>query len=116
MAIPYRSTIKRSFGYNLPHRGTTSNYGTSGGYSILDDGDLSPIGKAIPISTKPYRRDNSLHPGWIIVDLGSAGPVNAIEIAWANPYADNYQVQYWTGDDAIGDQGKATGRLFPRAT
>lgn len=28
-------SIRRSFGYNLPHRGVTSNYGSSGGYSKI---------------------------------------------------------------------------------
>jgi hypothetical protein len=43
---------KRSFGYNLPHRGTTSNYGTSGGYSMLDDGNYRRTRKAIRIWTR----------------------------------------------------------------
>jgi len=96
--------IDRSFGYNLPHRGTTSNYGTSGGYSVLDDGDLSTYWKSDPYLDETYTgEDNLLHPGWILIDLGSAMGVNAIRIAWANPYATAYEVQYWTGDDPIGD-------------
>ena len=42
--------IRRSFEYNLPHRGTTSNYGTSGGYSMLDDGNTA---QGILISQTP---------------------------------------------------------------
>lgn len=105
---------ERSFGYNLPLRGTTSNYGTSGGYSVLDDGDLTTYWKSDPYLDETYtHEDNSLHPGWIIIDLGSAMQVNAIKIAWANPYAVDYQVQYWTGDDAIGDQGNGNWVTFP---
>lgn len=108
---------ERSFGYNLPHRGTTSNYGTSGGYSVLDDGDLTTYWKSNPYLDQSYTgEDNSLHPGWIIVDLGSVMGVNAIKIAWANPYATNYQVQYWTGDDAIGNQAGGNWVTFPSGT
>ena len=109
--------IERSFGYNLPHRGTTSNYGTSGGYSKLDDGDLATYWKSDPYLDETYTREsNALHPGWIMVDLGSKKGVNAIEIAWGNPYATSYQVQYWTGDDAIGDQGNGNWKNFPEGT
>src|SRR5580693_9668224 len=61
--------IKRSFGYNLPHRGTTSNYGTSGGYSMLDDGNPSTYWKSDPYLDESYTGEsNALHPGWIVVD------------------------------------------------
>jgi hypothetical protein len=109
--------IKRSFGYNLPHRGTSSNYGTSGGYSMLDDGDTSTYWKSDPYLDETYTGEsNGLHPGWIIVDLGSRMGVNAIEILWGNPYATSYQVQYWTGDDAIGNQGGGVWEDFPNGT
>jgi hypothetical protein len=99
-------SIKRSFGYNLPHRGTTENYGTGGGYSVLNDGDLKTYWKSNPYLDEKYTgEDNSLHPGFILVDLGDRISVNAIKIAWANPYAVNYQVQYWTGNYAIDDPG-----------
>jgi hypothetical protein len=42
--------------------------------------------------------------------------VNAIQIAWGDPYATRYQVQYWTGDDAIGDQGNGDWKTFPDGT
>jgi len=90
--------IRRSFGYNLPHWGTTSNYGTGGGYSMLDDGDRTTYGKSIPYLDQTYTgEDNSLHPGWIIVDLGRAMNINAVQIAWANPYATDYQLQFGVG-------------------
>ena len=106
--------IKRSFGYNLPHRGTTGNYGTSGGYSMLDDGDTATYWKSDPYLDETYTGEsNALHPGWIIVDLGGRKGVNAIEIAWGHPYATDYQVQYWTGDDAIGNPGGGVWEDFP---
>ena len=80
--------IRRSFGYNLPHRGTTSNYGTSGGYSMLDDGNTATYWKTDPYLDETYTGEsNTLHPGWFIVDLGSKVGVNAIQIAWGDPYA-----------------------------
>jgi hypothetical protein len=109
--------IKRSFGYNLPHRGTTSNYGTSGGYSMLDDGDTTTFWKSDPYLDETYTGEsNSLHPGWIIVDLGSKMGVNAMQIEWGNPYAMNYEVQYWTGDDAIGNPAGGSWKNFPNGT
>jgi hypothetical protein len=109
--------IKRSLGYNLPHRGTTSNYGTSGGYSKLDDGDTSTYWKSDPYLDETYTGEsNAMHPGWIVVDLGSKMGVNAMQIAWGDPYATSYQVQYWTGDDAIGDQGNGNWKNFPDGT
>jgi F5/8 type C domain len=109
--------IDRSFGYNLPHRGTSSNYGTSSGYSMLDDGDTTTYWKSDPYLDQTYTGEsNSLHPGWIVVDLGSKMGVNAMQIAWGNPYATSYQVQYWTGNDAIGNPGAGNWKKFPHGT
>jgi hypothetical protein len=109
--------LKRSFGYNLPHRGTTSNYGTSGGYSALDDGDLTTYWKSDPYLDQTYTgEDNSLHPGWILIDLGSQKGIDAMQIAWANPYATAYQIQHWTGDDPIGDPANGNWVTFPDGT
>src|SRR5208337_3844560 len=106
--------IQRSFGYNLPERGTTANYGTSGGYSRLDDGDTTTYWKSDPYLTEPYTGESdSLHPQWIVVDLGSKQAVNAIKIDWANPYAVTYEVQYWTGNDAIGNPAGGNWKTFP---
>jgi hypothetical protein len=111
------SPIQRSFGYNLPHRGTTSNYGTSGGYSVLDDGDPSTYWKTDPYLDQTYTgEDNSLHPGWILVDLGSAMNIDAMQIAWANPYATDYQIQYWTGSDPIGNPAGGNWVTFPEGS
>jgi len=35
------------------------------------------------------------------MDLAQAQQVNSIRIAWGEPYARRYVVQYWTGDDPI---------------
>ncbi len=107
--------IKRSFGYNLPHRGVTSNDGSSGGYSRADDGDLNTYWKSNPYLSHHFtHQDDSLHPQWLLVDLGAERAVNAIRIAWADPYAVNYQVQYWTGSDAIYDPAHGRWQNFQR--
>jgi hypothetical protein len=109
--------IDRSFGYNLPHRGTTANYGTSGGYSKLDDGNIETYWKSDPYLSETYTGESdTLHPQWIVIDLGKKMPVNAIRIAWANPYATTFEVQYWTGNDAIGNPAGGNWKNFPNGT
>ena len=41
------------------------------------------------------------HPQWVTIDLASALPITTMKIAWAEPFARQYVVQYWTGDDPI---------------
>ena len=95
--------IRHSYAYPLPHRGVTHDDGTDMvGYSRLTDGDLNSYWKSNPYLTQPYTgEDDSLHPQWVFVDLAAPRPLNAIRIAWADPYARRYVVQYWTGEDPI---------------
>jgi hypothetical protein len=110
-------SITRSFGYNLPHRGVTSNQGSSGGYSVLDDGDEATYWKSDPYLTEHFTGESdALHGQWVVVDLGSKTEVNAIKIAWANPYAVKYQVQYWKGPDAFNDPAHGNWANFPGGT
>ena len=96
--------IQRSFGYNLPHRGVTANDGSSGGFSRVDDGSLDTYWKSNPYLTSHFTgEDDALHGQWILIDLGGRKNINAIKIAWADPYAVSYRVQYWTGGDVIYD-------------
>ena len=98
-ANPASEPIRHSYGYNLPHRGVTRNNGSEfDGYSRLDDGDLNTYWKSNPYLTKAFTgEDDSLHPQWIVVQLQAEEIVTDIRIAWANPYARNYRVQYWLG-------------------
>jgi len=90
--------IRDSFGYSLPHRGCTHNGGTDRGYSRLTDGDPKTFWKSNPYLAKAFtHEDDSLHPQWIIVDLGEYYDVNAIRIDWCEPSAREYEVQYWVG-------------------
>ncbi|MBV8638568.1 MAG: discoidin domain-containing protein [Candidatus Eremiobacteraeota bacterium] len=95
------TSIVDSFGYTLPHRGDTRDQGDDNGYSRIDDGDSSTYWKS-----NPYLADR---PQWVVVDLGKTVAVNAVRIAWTNPYATRYRVEYWRGEgDAILDQGNGS--------
>lgn len=94
--------IHDSFGYSLPHRGCTHNGGTDRGFSRLTDGDADTFWKSNPYLTKAFtHEDDSLHPQWIIVDLGEYYDVDAIRIDWCEPSAREYEVQYWVGADPM---------------
>ena len=108
--------IRHSYGYSLPHRGFTRNGGSEDdGYSRLNDGDLNTYWKSNPYLTKLFtHEDDSLHAQWVVIDLETSRPVNAIRIAWAEPYAKIYQVQYWAGTgDAMDEQGSGDWKTFP---
>ena len=109
--------IRHSWAYPLPHRGAT--LGDGNGWSRLTDGDLKSYWKSNPYLTKAYTGDeDSLHPQWVMIDLGAKMDVNAIKIAWADPYATHYYVQFWTGEmepfyDGI---NKGAWQTFPMGT
>ena len=107
--------IRHSFGYALQHRGFTRNGGTEDtGFSRLNDGDLDTYWKSNPYLTKDFTgEDESLHPQWVVIDLESKQGVNAIRIAWAEPFARSYRVQYFTGDDAMDEQAGGEWKDFP---
>jgi hypothetical protein len=98
--------IRHSYGYSLPHRGFTRNNGTEfDGFSRLDDGNLDSYWKSNPYLTKRFTgEDDSLHPQWVVIDLGKPYQFDAIRIAWAEPYAKTYQVQYWVGSGHAMDE------------
>ena len=112
-ATPTSEPIRHSYGYSLPHRGVTRNEGTEfDGYSRLSDGDLETYWKSNPYLSKPYTGEpECAHPGWIAIDLDKQQPIDAIRIAWAEPYARLYEVQYWTGENAACDLRAARRRL-----
>ena len=108
--------IQHSYGYPLPHRGVTRNDGTdTAGYSRLTDGDPATYWKSNPYLTKAFTgEDDDRHPQWVTVDLAGTLPVDAIRIAWAEPFARRYLVQYWTGTaDPLKQPTKGTWVTFP---
>ena len=73
--------------------------------------------KSNPYLTKTFTgEDDSIYPQWVIIDLANNHQVNAIRIAWAEPYARRYVVQYWTGEDPIKQATKGTWVTFPGGT
>ena len=114
-ANPTKEMIRHSYGYSLRHRGFTRNGGTEfDGYSRLNDGDLNSYWKSNPYLSKRFTgEDDSLHPQWAVINLGKAEEVNAIRIAWAEPFARAYEVQYWVGDgDAMDEPNKGEWHTF----
>src|SRR5579862_495548 len=92
--------LRHSFGYTLPHRGTTRGGTDSLNYARLTDGDANTYWKSNPYLTRAFTgEDDGLLPQWVMIDLGSVQKVSAVRIAWGEPYAKNYRVQFWTGGD-----------------
>ncbi len=103
--------IRHSFGYPLPHAGFSQPDGRS--YSRLTDGDPDSYWKSNPYLTKAYTgEDDSLHPQWVVVDLATPQNISAIRIAWADPFAKKYLVQYWTGANPIEEAAKGAWVTF----
>ena len=107
--------IRYSYGYALPHRGFTRNDGTgNNGFSRMTDGDPNSYWKSNPYLTKPFTGESdSLHPQWVVIDLTINQMLDSIRIAWADPYATRYSVQYWTGDDPMHYQTRGVWQDFP---
>jgi F5/8 type C domain len=90
--------IRHSWAYPLPHRGFARGDGTE--YSRLTDGDTKTYWKSNPYLTREFTgEDDSLHPQWVILDLGAKLEIDTVRIAWADPYARRYTVQFWTGSE-----------------
>ena len=110
--------IHYSYGFALPHRGTTRNDGTgNAGFSRLTDGDPHSYWKSNPYLTQRFTGESdSLHPQWIIVDLNQNQLIDSIRISWAEPYATKYGIQYWTGEDPIHLPTKGAWQNFASGT
>lgn len=110
--------ITDSFGYNLPHRGSSRDQGDDNGYSRIDDGDPKTYWKSNPYLTHAFTHEpDSANPQWVVVQFLKPQPINALRIAWVNPYATQYRVQYWMGNgDAVVEQDSGNWTAFPAGT
>ena len=102
-----KEPLRYILAYALPHRG----FSTSGDRPVPGPNLL--YWKSNPyLASKFTGESDELHPQWVVVDFKAEQRVNAIRIAWENPYATKYQVEYWTGKDALdfdrGPDGKWT--------
>jgi hypothetical protein len=100
-----KEPLRYILSYALPHRG----FSTSGDRPV--QGPNLSHWKSNPYLTSKFTGESdALHPQWVVMDLRGEKPVNAIRIAWANPYARTYQVEYWVGKNALdfdrGPQGE----------
>lgn len=118
-SMPTKEMIRHSYGYSLPHRGFTRNNGTEfDGFSRLDDGDDDSYWKSNPYLARRFTgEEDSAHPQWVVISFEKNEQINAIRIAWADPYARRYSVEYWVGDgDAMDDQNKGEWKPFAHGT
>jgi hypothetical protein len=105
-----KEPIRYILAYALPHRG----FATSGDRPV--QGPNLTYWKSNPyLASKFTGESDALHPQWVVLDMKAEKPVSAVHIDWANPYAISYQVEYWTGADALDfDAGpKGEWKVFP---
>src|ERR1700687_2207202 len=108
--------LRKSFGYALTHRGSTRGDANQNQFSRITDGDPATYWKSNPYLAEKFTGESdALHPQWIVVDFDAPLAINAISVAWANPYAKKYAVEYWVGrEDALNRQASGKWVRFPQ--
>ena len=108
--------LRKSYGYRLEHRGTTRSDSGQFECSRMTDGDPATYWKSNPyLSAKFTGEPDSANPQWVVIDFAFPQEIDAIQIAWANPYATKYVVEYWTGkEDALTKPLAGTWVKFPQ--
>lgn len=111
-----KEPLRETFGYRLPHRGTTRSDAGQNEFSTMTDGDPASYWKSNPYLSETFTGEpDSTHPQWVVIEFGLAQEIDAIQIAWANPYATKYVVEYWTGrEDALNRQAAGAWVKFPQ--
>ena len=108
-------SLNESFGFKLPHRGSTRSDEDSDEYSRITDGNPGSYWKSNPYLTEKFTGEaDTLHPQWLVIDFSTPQAISAIKIQWSSPYATQYVVEYWTGkEDAITKQVSGEWLPFP---
>ena len=90
--------ILSSYGYKLPRRGNTHDQANHDGYSRLDDDDEASFWKSNPYLDAHFTgEDNALNPQWVLINFEKEVNVQGLRILWGEPFAIDYEVQYWQG-------------------
>jgi len=92
--------------YALPHRG----FSQSGDRPV--EGRLTHWKSHPYLTSKFTGESDSLHPQWVVMDRRAAKPVDAVRIAWAEPYAKTYRVDYWEGANPLSRAPKGEWKAF----
>jgi hypothetical protein len=109
--------INLSYGYRLPRRGNTIDQANDDGYSRISDGDTCSFWKSNPYLDPYYTKEPvEAHPQWVTIDLGQVRQVDWVHIHWGHPYAQQFQVEYWPGNDPMHLHPDQTDdwRVFPQ--
>ncbi|MBY0491324.1 MAG: discoidin domain-containing protein [Gemmatimonadaceae bacterium] len=111
--------ILASPGYDLPRRGNTFDQAGQHDWSRLTDGRTATFWKSNPYLAARYTGEpEAQHEQLVVLDLGRPQPVNALQIAWAAPWATTYIVERWVGDNALPADARPAGQwtAFPQGT
>ena len=101
---PSRPVLK-GWGYALPRRGDSVDQANDEGYSRLDDGDSATFWKSNPYLDSSYTHAPA-RPQWVDISFAKPQAISAASIRWAEPFARQFEVQYWRGDDDYDDEGR----------
>ena len=111
-----KDVLRESFGYRLPHRGTTRSDSGQNEYSQMTDGDPASYWKSNPYLSGKFTGDpDSANPQWVVIEFPLQQDIDAIQIDWASPYATKYVVEYWMGrESALDRQTAGAWEEFPQ--